>query len=85
MVYYNPYIFGQYNPLYTANNQVFFFVAQFSFSLWIYPQGFQGSCPQRGGDRKPHHLKQAPFIMAIVNLPPPQSYSPINKALLRDY
>ena len=24
MVYYNPYITGSYNPLYTLNNQVFF-------------------------------------------------------------
>ena len=24
MVYYNPYITGEYNPLYTLNNQVFF-------------------------------------------------------------
>ena len=27
MVYYNPYITGEYNPLYNPTNQVFFFIA----------------------------------------------------------
>ena len=36
MVYYNPRISGQYNPLYTLNNQGFLSIAQFALSQFIF-------------------------------------------------
>ena len=37
MVYYNPYITGQYNPLYNPTNQVFFRGSHGHFDHFVYP------------------------------------------------